>query len=466
MPLAIRRLVPAVLASCALLAPSAALAGASAKEIKNAKQAGVTYLKSLQQANGEIPGFGREWVLTSFAAAGVAAANVKQSETATDARTFYRNLIGDTSSWPGGSAPPVTDFEVAALSAYAAGIDPARVSSTQNLIAQIAAHYQPANPGYYGEPEVFDGTVFGLLALADAKTRSGAQRVPQALLEQSIAVLRHNQHTDGGWSFERAEGSKEALESPAEAELTGATMAALCNAGVSNSDPAIAAAKRFLVSDLQAESAGDGAFATEFGANTDSNAWAVEGLNACGIPAQETEFTTSKGDTPITFLISEQLSEGGFRFEPSESSPNLYSSQDAVRALSGAGFTVAPPTPKGAPRWVYEKQFSTSPTTPALLTLIINDGTSTLGVCAVQITPQATATTLAKVLEAAESAATPSGCVSAFTPASGNGAITSIDGHPSPPEAKWDVSIDGAAEKQAKRNTAIDIGDTIYLRLA
>jgi hypothetical protein len=426
----------------------------------------VAYLKAQQLSSGEFPGFGREWVPTALAAAHVAATNVRQGTAGTDARTFYRALIGDPATWPGGSEPPVSDFDVAALSAYAAGIDPARVSATQNLIAQIAARYQDANPGYYGEPGFFNGSVFALLALAETRTRSGTARVPQALLDESVRVVRANQHTDGGWTFFRAEGNREALEAAAEAEMTGAAMASLCDAGVPSTDGAIVAAKNFLVAQLKAEASGNGAFATEFGPNTDSNAWAVQGLDACHIPAQGTEFTTAKGKTPIDFLISQQLTGGGFRIEPSETSANLYSTQDAVRALAGAGFTAAPPTPKSAPRWVFEKEFSSSPSVVAKLTLIVNDGSSPVRACAVSIAPGAPSATLAKVLEAAESASAPAKCVTGFTPATGSGAITSIDGLPSPPEAKWNVSVDGSAEGQAKRSKLFHIGDTIYLRLA
>jgi hypothetical protein len=459
-----RRLVPLVVATCALIVPCGAHATATTPEIEAAKQRGVAYLKSLQKPSGEFPGFGREWALTALAAAGAPAANVKQGEAGTDARTFYRGLIGEPATWPGGSEPPVADFDIAALSAYAAGIEPARVSSAQNLIAQIAARYRDANPGYYGEPGFINGSVFALLALADTKTRHGAQRVPQALLEESVKVVRANQHTDGGWTFSRAEGNPAALKSPAEAEMTGAAMASLCDAGVPNTDATIVAAKGFLVADLKAEASGSGAFATEFGPNTDSNAWAVQGLDACGIPTQGAEFTTAKGKTPIDFLISQQLAGGGFKIEPAETTANLYSSQDAVRALAGAGFAVAPRPAKRAPRWVFETKFAVGK--PALLALVINDGASPPRACAVAITPVAATTTLAKVLEAAETASTPAKCVTEFTPGTGSAAITSIDGLPKPPEAKWNVSVDGGAEALAKRSRKIHVGDTIYLRLA
>lgn len=81
------------------------------------------------------------------------------------------------------------------------------------------------------------------------------------------------------------------------------------------------------------------------------------------------------------------------------------------------------------------------------------------------IAPQAAKTTLAKVLEAAETSSRPAGCVSALTPTRGSGAITSINGLPNPLGAGWRVSIDGGPEREAKRGTGIAIGDTIYLLL-
>jgi hypothetical protein len=207
----IGRLVPLAAAACVLLSAPAARATSTPAEVEASVTKGVTYLKSAQQTNG---GFASDWDLSSFASAGVAAANVKNAGASTDARTWYRELVGNTSTWP--KEARVTEDERAALNGYAAGIDPGRVSKTQNLIAQIASYYQTANPGYYGEPSVFEGTVFALLALADTKTRTGLQRVPQALLEKSIAVVDANQHIDGGWNYRKAEGSEEIRKSASE----------------------------------------------------------------------------------------------------------------------------------------------------------------------------------------------------------------------------------------------------------
>lgn len=455
----ISRIAPAVLA-CALAAPAAAQATSTSKQVKAAVSSGVTYIRGQQQSNGSFTGFGGEWALSALAAAKTAPADVSSSPGSTDARSYYRSLIADPSTWPGSSEPPVVEYENAALAAYAAGIDPARVSVRQNLIAQVIARYDTATPGYYGSPAVFSGTVFGLLALADTSNTAN-RRVPTALLTQSVEVLRRNQHTDGGWTYQRAEGKESVLNLPSEPDETGAAIAALCSAGVATSDPAITRALSYLHGDQDAASGG---FNSEFGLNTDSTAWAVQGLDACRVSPQGPQFTTAGGRTPVDYLISQQLAGGGLVYEAGEAAPNLYSSQDAVRALAGAGFTAPPVTPKsGAPKVLKETSFSSSPGVSSQIALIVDTGAA-VKPCAVTIAPGAATTTLAKLLHAAEGAAAPAGCVTSFLSAKSTGAITQVDGVPAAPAEDWHVSIDGGTERLAKSNATVKLGDTIYLR--
>ena len=456
----IRRLALIAAAIASLLVPAAASATATPEQISSSMSSGVTYLKGLQKESGEISGFGGDWALTSFAAAGVAAADVnKAGKEATDARSWYEGVVGAV-AWPGAGAV-ATDFERAALLSHAAGTDPARVSKRQNLIAKVASYYQPESPGYYGS--TFNATVFGLLALADTKTTSGIQRVPQVVLDQAVEAVKANQHTDGGWTWEKAAGNKAALEKASEPDMTGAAMAALCTAGVANTNEAILNAKKYLVAKFNKAS---GAFESEFGVNTDSSAWAVDGLKACGVDPQATEFTGSapKKNTPLNFLISQQVTGGGFRYGTSGSTAEPYASQDAVRALGSGGFTAAPPTPGKGPQWKGVTEFATGETETTSLALIVDNGTSPLKICSVSLAPKATTTTLATVLNAAVAGTTPASCVTGFLPGSGEGAITQVNGFPATPAEKWNVVIDGGAKTQAKRNTQIHVGDTIYLK--
>ncbi len=303
--------------------------------------------------------------------------------------------------------------------------------------------------------------MFGLLALAGAKTTTGVVRVPKVVLDQAVAAVKANQHTDGGWTWEKAAGNPAALEKPSEPDMTGAAMAALCAAGVTSGEETIVNAKKYLVSIFEGST---GAFKSSFGINTNSNAWVVDGLKACGIDPQAAEFTGEASETPLTFLISQQLSKGGgFKYLPGGSSADQYASQDAVRALGSGGFTATPPTPSKGPQWKGVTQFATGEAETTSLALIVDDGVSALKVCSVTLAPKATTTTLATVLNAAVAATTPTGCVTGFLPGSGEGAITQVNGYPAVPAEKWNISIDGAAETQANRSTQINVGDTIYL---
>jgi hypothetical protein len=446
------RLALAAVALIALLAPASAAAKATPTEISTAKTKGVEYLKGLQKTNGEMAGFGGDWALTAFAAAGVAPADVKKTG---DARGWYEGLVGSP-TWPG-AEPLATDFERGALLAYAAGIDPARVSKRQNLIAKVASYYQPESPGYWGS--TFNATVFGLLALADVKTPGGAVRVPPVVLEQAVTAVKANQHTDGGWTWEKAAGNEEALKKASEPDMAGAAIAALCTAGVPNTDSAIVNARKYLASKLNKTT---GAIESPFGVNTDTTAWAVQGLKACGIDPQEGEFEATK--TPLDFLISQQVKGGGFRYGTSGTTAEQYASQDAVRALGSGGFTAAPPKPSKGEQWNAVSEFATGATETTSLALIVDNGSSPLKICSVTLAPEATTTTLVKVLTAAVGGTTPASCVTSFLPGSGEGAITQVNGFPASPAEKWNVTIDGGIKAQAKRNTVIHVGDTIYLK--
>ncbi|MEU1281605.1 hypothetical protein [Streptomyces sp. NPDC005805] len=454
--------VPAAVGAFALTVLPASATSTPA-QIATSKTNGVAYLKTLQAADGSYAGSGlsNEWAFSAFAASGTAAADVAPGGDLTkNARTVYRNLLA-TPGWPSGS-PVVTDYERGTLNAYAAGIDPARVSASRNLIADIYGYWQTAEAGYFGPSANYNGTVFAALSLAGAKTRTGVRRVPQALLDRMVSRVRANQHNDGGWNYSKAEGNPTELNKASDIDMTGASMAALCVSGVPNTDPDIVQAKNFLKGKLVSNS---GAFNAMFGVNTSSNGWAVSGLNACGINPQTGDFLTAMGKTPIDFLIAQQFNPGGgFRYLPGDTSPSAYSSIDALRAVAGGGFTATPPVPvtSGAPQWVGQSTFTAG--TATKLALTVDDGAGGLKVCSVALTPTGTTTTLGAVLGAAGSSATPAGCVTSVAPSSGTGTITAVNGKANSGANTWKVSVDGSSFASATRGKVIGVGDTIALR--
>lgn len=453
--------VPAALGAFALTALPASATSTPA-QIATSKTNGVAYLKSLQAADGSYAGAGlsNEWAFSAFAAAGTAVVDVAPGgDTTKNARTVYRNLLA-TSGWPS-ATPVVTDYERGALNAYAAGIDPARVSASRNLIANVYSYWQTAEAGYFGPSGNFNGTVFAALSLGGARTQAGGARVPQALTDSMVTRIRANQHNDGGWTFSKAEGNPTALAAQSDVDMTGAAMAALCVSGVPHTDADVVQAKNFLKGRL----AGTGAFNSLYGVNTSSSGWAVAGLNACGINPQTGDFLTPSGKTPIDFLIANQYNPaGGFKYKPADTSPSAYASIDALRAVAGGGFTAAPPVPvtPGAPQWVAQPTFTAG--TATKLALTVDDGAGSLKVCSVSFTPTGTTTTLGDVLNAATTAATPAGCVTSVTPASGTGTVTAVNGKTNSGANTWKVSVDGSAFAGAARDKVINVGDTIALR--
>lgn len=428
---------------------------------------GVKYLEKVQKSESATgtPAFGGDWALTSLAAGGKAAADVHRGSGLVFAREWYEGYISP-STWPGAVENPATEFEKAALVSYAAGIDPARVSVERNLLANLISEYQTASPGYYGLTGRLNGTIFAVLALADTKSTTGVVRIPSALLKQSVEVIEKNEHNDGGWSFNKVEGEEKGLKSASEPDTTGAAMAALCTSGIKNTaeEEAVAKGKAYLKTILEKS----GAFKDAEGINADSDAWVVSGLSACGIKASEFKKEEVGAESPIQFLESLQIktageTEGGFRYKLA-GAVNNYSSQDAVRALAGAGFTAEPPTPTraGQSQWNFASKFSATLTSP--LALIINNGT-TLKVCSVPVKAGSEAEEssigLLKILEAAKTGTgvKPTGCVSEFEPKTGTGVITSVNGT----TGTWKVSLNGEAEKAAELGTKVELGAVIYL---
>ncbi len=453
------RLTLVVVAVAALSVPAVAAASTPV-------ELGVKYLETVQKKESATgaPAFGGDWALTSLAAGGKAAADVHRGTGTVFAREWYEGYVSP-STWPGAVENPATEFEKAALVSYAAGIDPARVSVERNLLANLISEYQTEKPGYYGLPGRLNGTIFAVLAFADTKSTTGVVRIPTALLKQSVEVIEKNEHTDGGWNFNKVEGEEAGLKSKSEPDTTGAAMAALCTSGVKNAaeEEAVSKGTAFLKTILEKS----GAFKYTEGINADSDAWVVSGLNMCGINASEFKKEEVGAESPIKFLESLQIksgtNEGGFLYKPA-GTVNNYSSQDAVRALAGAGFTFEPPTPtrEGQVKWNFASKFSTTKSSP--LALIVNNGT-TIKVCSVPVKAGSAAEEssigLLKVLEAAKAGTgvKPSGCVSEYEPKTGTGAVTSINGT----AGTWKVSLNGETEKTAELGTKVELGAVIYL---
>jgi hypothetical protein len=439
---------------CALVLVPAASAATQA-EINQAVAAGASWLRTQQGPSpfepekpytGEIAEFGGDWAATALAAAGIDSAEIVNPTYGP--QSLQDHLLGEYSeeSWtevPGaGEFPrPATDYERAALVSYAAGLDPARISTESNLPAQIAGYWNQAT-GSFGFPSS-NGAAFGILALKHTP-------VPNWALAPSVTFLRRTQHTDGGWEYSAALTLKE-REAPGAADMTGAAIAAMCEAGVPAYDPAVAGGIEFLHERLTE----NGGFEYTFGApNADSNAWAVSGLTACGIDPQSAEWTSPAGKTPVDFLLSLQITTpgeeaGSFGYTEPDFA-NLYSTQDAVRALAGDAFTATAP------------RYRTPPT--------VVDGTLVRHLVAIRLSNETVrmcevtapvGASLQALLEAGQTNATPAGCISSVQFADGN--VAALDGvSPEGGDEAWLARLDRGPAGIAGAQT-VGFGDAVAL---
>ncbi len=448
-------LCAAVLSLAALAVfPGSAAATSSQEEIDTAVGKAVEYVRGQQDPlTGEPFGFehgsfSSDWVATSLAAAGVSAADVH-----TPGNPSLQDFLFDdyTGFWGGPPTKAVTDYERVTLVSHAAGLDPARLSAGLNLPAQIAGSWNPL-AGSFGEPSI-NSTAFGILALKTAP-------VPAWALAPAASYLRLRQHDDGGWTYSSAM-TPAAKAEPSEPDMTGAAIAALCEAGAPAYDPSVAPALAYLHGLLVNAT---GAFHYAFGDNADATAWAVSGLTACGIDPQSAAWTTAAGKTPIDHLLSLQVPSGpeagGFGYE-NTSEANLYSTQDALRAIAGGVFTAAPPARSDPSQPSVRPVPMVAAGTPVPHLLAIELAPGNVRMCKVTAPEGAQ---LSQVLnEARAGGSFPAGCVTSFSMLDGH--LTSIDGiAPAGEDEAWLLRLDRGSQVLAGEQP-VSFGETISLRL-
>jgi hypothetical protein len=246
----------------------------SPAQAEHAADRGVAWFLSNQESSGSF-GFGGDWAMTALAADGLNAADAKTSSLDPSAQDFY---LGEwQASGPGGAG---SDAARGILSGIAGGVQPSRLSTSDdatrsNLVARLAELFDGTQ---IGEPGLLNDDIFGLLALRQA----GA---PPELLRQIADYLRAKQLPDGGWTWNSSPGA------PADTDMTGSAVAALCAAGVERGDPDLDQALGLLHT-LQ-DPAGGGFIAPPeafgIGVNTDTTAWVASGLVQCGIDPQAPE---------------------------------------------------------------------------------------------------------------------------------------------------------------------------------
>ncbi len=423
------------------LLPAAAPA-ATDTEVETAVTAAVGWLRGHQEPSGSLGhngGLDPAWALLGLAGAGLHAADLRTGPGQPSAQDFYVGLWGatDDNAWASLGAPQATDYERAILLSLAAGIDPARISSEQNLVAKLAGLYRD---GYFtSKTSLFNHTMFGLIALAELP-------VPSWLVERSARVVEANQHTDGGYTSYPA-NTPLAQSYPSDIDSTGAAIGALCAAGRGAADPAVAGGIAF----LRSKRGPNGAIG-----NINSASWALDGMGACGIRRGSPQWTAEDEQT-IEWLLGLQIKSGSDA--GAWGAPNFYMTQDGLRVLTTASFAVPAPARANPADPVRRQPPAVAAGTAVPVALAIDAGFGDVRFCS-SSAPAGAA--LPTVLAAVRDSSLPAGCLAEFSTA--GGALQAIDGAIGGAGGGWKLSRDAGAE-QAAGEQPIQFGEVVGLRL-
>jgi energy-coupling factor transport system substrate-specific component len=274
------------------------------------------WLQSVQNRDG---GFGSApdddsgSEMTAWAMMGLAAAGRNPLDVATRGHTpvdFLRGVVDELQS-PGDLARTILALE-------SAGVDP-RDFGGANLVSRLLAKRRD-NGSYEGWP---GSTAFAVIALRTADATGG--------LEKSLSWLNKVQNDDGGWG--------DVPGSPSTADGTGAVLQALA--------PDAKASARGLGYLRQAQRPGGGfPLGGNGSVNTQSTAWAIEGILATG--GDPGSFRRGGKSAP-DYLAAQQQSDGHYRYSKDSNQTPIWVTAYGVMAAAGDYFPVSAPAREPQP---------------------------------------------------------------------------------------------------------------------
>jgi len=292
----------------------------------------LNYLRSVQESDGKIDGFGNSaWVVMAIAAAG---------EDPNDWKDAPANpSIVDYLAANAASADEATDYARMLLAIATADEDPTDFGGV-DFVALLEAEYDGTQIGY---DTLLNDDFWGVMALVAV----GEDPATSTAIQGGVAFIIANQSEDGGWSWGVGP------EATSDVGDTAAAIMALIAAGESPSLPAIADGLAYIKS-MQIENGGFGSSWSET-TNADTDSWGICAIVAAGQDPTDAGWESSAENDPVddllTFRQEGGADDGAFYWQdgtPGASAPKTTSS--AIIALLGDYFPVAvlepePPEP-------------------------------------------------------------------------------------------------------------------------
>jgi energy-coupling factor transport system substrate-specific component len=221
------------------------------------------------------------------------------------------------------------DIARTVLALQGAGADP-RSFAGRNLIADLLGRRRD-NGSFEGWPGT---TAFSVIALREAGATGG--------LDKTLSWLARVQNEDGGWG--------DVPGSSSTADGTGAVMQAM---------PGTKAADRGLSYLRKAQRASGGfPLGGSGGVNSQSTAWAVQGILAVGAKADSVR---TDGNSPYDYLAARQTSDGHYRYSSSSDQTPIWATAQVLVAVAGKSFPLTP-TRRAAPASQPRKNAGTTAT--------------------------------------------------------------------------------------------------------
>jgi energy-coupling factor transport system substrate-specific component len=288
----------------ALLLPAALPGAAKASDTSQA----ANWLESKQDADGGFgasPGDKSSAAMTGWAMLGLEAAGRNPFDVARAGRTpldFLRSKIDEVSS--------SGDIARTILALEGAGADP-RSFGGRNLVGELLGR-RAQNGSFEGWPGT---TSFSAIALRTAGATGG--------LDQTLSWLVKVQNGDGGW------GDVPGAQS--NADVTGSAMQAIPS--TKNGEQGLAYLRRH-------QSSGGGFAGGSGPVNSQSTAWAVQGIVAVGADPGS---VASGGNSALDYLTARQAADGHYRYSASSDQTPIWVTGEVLAAAAGDAFPISPP---------------------------------------------------------------------------------------------------------------------------
>jgi Squalene-hopene cyclase C-terminal domain/Prenyltransferase and squalene oxidase repeat len=309
-------LVGTILAALLLVSALPAQADAA-----TGQKGAVNWLVSAQNSDGgwgSSPGSDSSSSITGWVMLGLEAAGRNPLDVAKGGRNpvdYLRSTVGELSS--------SGDFARTILALEGAGVD-TRAFGGNDLPSALLKRRR-GNGSWEGWP---GSTAFAVLALKAAGETGG--------LDRSISWLSSVQNKDGGWGDEPG--------SPSTPDGTGAVMQAMAGSKV--------AEKGLSFLRKAQRSSGGFALGNTGSANSQSTAWAVQGMIAVGAnPAS----ISSGGTTARGYLLGRQAADGHFTYSSSSNQTPVWVTGQVLPAVAGQAFPISPPPREPPPAPIVPK---------------------------------------------------------------------------------------------------------------